>query len=191
LEELGKVGYGAFTIESVATRAHVGKSTLYRHWPDKLGLIADAFETLHVEDSPELGTGSPREQLERILQHIAQVVSDSPFSVCIPALIDAAERDPRLRKFHHEFQKEARQPLIDLLAQGKAAGDFPGHIDPQLAALALLGAIFFQRLMTDTPFDPARAADLLDTLLAAPTAGRRSSVRRCPSRPPTTPSAGP
>ena len=34
LQELGEVGYGAFTIESVAARAGVGKSTIYRHWPD-------------------------------------------------------------------------------------------------------------------------------------------------------------
>jgi AcrR family transcriptional regulator len=36
LDELGQVGYGAFAIESVAARAGVAKSTIYRHWPDKL-----------------------------------------------------------------------------------------------------------------------------------------------------------
>src|SRR6516225_7610700 len=55
LDELGEVGYGAFTIESVAARAGVGKSTIYRHWPDKLALIADAFETFHEQLVPDLG----------------------------------------------------------------------------------------------------------------------------------------
>src|SRR5262245_19919967 len=46
LEELGEVGYGPMTIERVAARAGVGKSTVYRHWPGKLELVEDAFRTL-------------------------------------------------------------------------------------------------------------------------------------------------
>jgi len=170
LEELGDVGYGAFTIESVATRAGVGKSTIYRHWPDKLDLIAGAFETLHEEMAPDLVTGSPRQRTERILRHVAEMVVDSTFSACIPALIDAAERDPHLRRFHHEFQSEARKPLVEVIAEGIAAGDFPAHVDPELAAFGLLGAIFFQRLMTPKPFDPERARELVDALISVPPA---------------------
>src|SRR5205807_9252928 len=46
LAELGEAGYGALTIESVAPRAGVGKSTIYRHWSGKLTLVEDAFRTL-------------------------------------------------------------------------------------------------------------------------------------------------
>lgn len=164
LAELGEVGYGRFSIESVAARAGVGKSTIYRHWPDKLALIADAFETLHEDAGPQLGTGSSREKLELILRHVAEVVSDSPFSACMPAMIDAAERDARLRRFHHDFQRAARQPLVQVIAGAVAAGELRRGIDPELAAFELLGAIFFQRLMTAKPFDPGRAGDLVDTL---------------------------
>ncbi len=165
LEELGEIGYGGFTIESVAARAGVGKSTIYRHWPDKLALIADAFETLHAETHPDVESGSPREKVMRILTHVADVVAGSTFSACMPALIDAAERDPRLRRFHLRFQRDARQPLIRVIADGVAAGVFPAHIDPELAAFSLHGAIFFARLMTSKPLDPHDAAKLVDTVL--------------------------
>jgi len=172
LEELGTVGYGGFAIERVAARAGVGKSTIYRHWRDKLALIADAFQTLHEERDPPLDAGTPRENIERILRHVAEVVVSSDFSACMPALIDAAERDPELRKFHHHFQNEARRPLVALIAAGIASGDFPAQLDAELAASALLGTIFFRRLMTAEPFDPSRAGELVATVLGPPPESR-------------------
>jgi len=165
LDELGAVGYGAFTIESVAARAGVARSTIYRHWPDKLALIVDAFESFHEQLVPSTEHGSPRERLVRLLRHVAEIVVDSTFSVCIPALIEGAERDPRLREFHHRYSAERRQSLVDVIAEGAACGDFPRTSDPELAALALLGAIFYRRLMTGAPFVPERAGELVDTVL--------------------------
>jgi TetR/AcrR family transcriptional regulator, regulator of autoinduction and epiphytic fitness len=167
LDELSELGYGAFTIESVARRAGVGKATIYRHWSEKIALIADALKLLQQQRDPELVTGSPREKLERILRHVADVVADSPFSSCLPALIEGAERDRAVRRFHHNFQAEARKPAIDLISRGVAAGDFPPHIDPEIAVFALLGAIFFCRLMTNKPFPEGRVHDLVDTVLGS------------------------
>lgn len=174
LEELGEAGYGAFTIESVAARSGVAKSTIYRHWPDKLGLIADAFQTFHEQRGPDITTGSPRERLDRILRHVAEVIGKSIFSTCIPALIDGSERDPNLRKFHHRFQIEARKPLIAVIAEGIAAGDFRARVNPELAAMAFLGVIFFRRLMSPEPFEPERAGELIDTVFGASPASRDS-----------------
>jgi AcrR family transcriptional regulator len=165
VDELGAVGYGAFTIESVATRAGVGKSTIYRHWPDKLALISDAFETFHVEMVPSVETGSARERLTKLVGHVAEIVVDSTFSACIPALIEGAERDTRLRAFHHRYSAARRQSVIDIVAGGIATGELPAYLDPELAALALLGPIFYRRLMSSEPFDPGRARELVDTVL--------------------------
>ena len=145
----------------MAARAGVGKATIYRLWRHKLALIADAFRMLQNEGDPDLSTGSPHEKLERVVRHVAEVAKHSAFSKCLPALIDAAERDPELRTFHRRFQAEARRPLIALLEAGAKSGDFPRRLDPELTAFALLGAIFFCRLMTSKPFDPDRAGALV------------------------------
>ncbi len=175
LDELGERGYGRFTIESVAARAGVGKSTIYRHWSDKLALIADAFETFHVQMVPRTESGSIRERITSLIHHVAEVFVDSNFSVCIPALIEGAERDRRLRSFHHTYAAERRQTLIELIAEGKAAGEFAGSVDPELATFALLGPIVYCRLMSDKPFHPARAADLVDMVLPP---GNLSAAKR-------------
>ena len=165
LTELAAAGYDAFSIESVAARAGVGKSTIYRHWVSKTTLIADALETLNEQPAVEAGTGTPRERVARLLQHLTEVLGDSAFAACIPALIHAAERDGTVRDFHHRYAARRRQALIDTIADGVAAGDFPSHLDAELAAVALAGAIFYRRLMTGEPLDPARVPALIDTVL--------------------------
>src|SRR5580700_2499509 len=172
LDELGDVGYGALTIEAVAARSGVAKSTIYRHWDDKLALIADAFETAHVEHVPDIATGTIRDRIERLVAHVAEILVDSTFSRCIPALIEGAAQDPRLRDFHYRYSTERRSGLAQLVADGVASGDFAPDIDPELAAAALLGAIFYYRLMSPQPFVPQQSSQLVATVLP-PASSRR------------------
>ena len=100
-----------------------------------------------------------------LIRHVAEVVVDTTFSRCIPALIEGAERDPRVREFHHRYSTERRQALIDLIALGIERGEVAAEVDPDLATVALLGTVFYRRLMTGTPFDPADATELVSLVL--------------------------
>ncbi len=165
LEELAQSGYGAFTIESVAARAHVGKSTIYRLWRDKLDLIADAFESAHEQAVPDVTTGTTAQRITMLVQHVAEVAADSLFSRCIPALIEGAGHDPRLRDFHYGYSARRRQSLTELIAGGIRSGEFTASCEPDLAAQAMLGAIFYGRLMSGEPFAPSQAPQLVAALL--------------------------
>jgi TetR/AcrR family transcriptional regulator of autoinduction and epiphytic fitness len=165
VEELAQVGYGRVRMESIAARAGVAKSTLYRHWPDKLALIADAFETFHEQMVPDLGELPVRHAVALLIRHVAEVVLDSTFSRCIPALIEGAERDERVRAFHHRYSADRRQALIDLIAGGIERGEIAPDLDPELATVTLLGAVFYRRLMTGSPFDPGESAQLVALVL--------------------------
>jgi TetR/AcrR family transcriptional regulator, regulator of autoinduction and epiphytic fitness len=165
VEELADVGYGGVTIESIAARAGVGKSTICRHWPDKLALIADAFETFHEQMVPDLGDLPARDAIALLLRHVAEVVVDSTFSRCIPALIEGAERDQRVREFHRRYSAERRQAITDLVARGIRKGEIRKGVDPELATVALLGAIFYRRLMTGQTFKPGETGELVELVL--------------------------
>ena len=166
LEELGEVGYGAFSIEGVATRAGVGKSTIYRHWGGKLELVEDAFHTLKAQAHvPE--DGSFRDRLVSYLEQVASFVAESTYSTCMPALIDAAERDPNVRAFHTRFAAERRAVLVDLLGEGVKAGDLPPSSDPELLADALLGPIVLRRLMFGEPCAVSEVPSLVAQILPA------------------------
>jgi TetR/AcrR family transcriptional regulator, regulator of autoinduction and epiphytic fitness len=176
LDELGEAGYGSFTIESVAARAGVGKSTIYRHWPDKVALIADAFEASHETMVPDTQSGTARERIERLMRHVAEVAVDSTFSRCIPALIEGAARDPRLQEFHHRYSAERRHSLATVIEEGIAGGEFAADTDVDLAVTALLGAIFYGRLMAAESFQPGRASYLVDALLRQPAAEQQTAA---------------
>src|SRR3954451_987891 len=164
LEELGEVGYGAFTIESVAARAGVGKSTIYRHWNGKLALVEEAFRTLKANALiPESGTA--RQRITAFLEQVANVVVESTYSACMPALIDAAERDPQVREFHCAFSAERLGVLVDFLRAGIADGERRADADAELLAVALVGPIVMRRLMSYEPFDPKQVRALVDQIL--------------------------
>ncbi|MBP2324224.1 AcrR family transcriptional regulator [Kibdelosporangium banguiense] len=172
LAELAEAGYGGFALDSVAARAGVGRSTVYRHWNGKLPLIADALETLNEQPGVQDIGGTARERVEILLRHLAEVLVSSPFSRCVPALVHAAEQDAMVRSFHHEYSARRRQALVRVIASGVQAGEFPATVDPEIASLALSGVVFYRRLMTGDPVDPSEVPALMDAVLGPPAATR-------------------
>jgi hypothetical protein len=114
-----------------------------------------------------LDHATPRARIEALLRHVADVVVDSAFSRAIPALIDGAARDSRIGEFLHRYSSERRRELALLVAEGIEMKQFSNRVDPDLAATALLGSIFYRRLMTDRPLDPAQIGPLIDAVLGA------------------------
>src|SRR5947199_2593233 len=71
LKILAQNGFSDFTIEDVAECAGVGKATVYRWWPGKAALIADAFASsttsrLHFQDSGSLATDMSRQMRQLV-----------------------------------------------------------------------------------------------------------------------------
>jgi AcrR family transcriptional regulator len=176
LDELGAVGYGTLTIEAVAARARVAKSTIYRHWDGKLALVEDAFRTLKA-NVRVLESGSVHDRVVDLLTQVAELIEASTYSACMPALIEAAERDPQVRAFHLRFSAERRAVLVDLLAGAVDNGELPADTDPALLADALVGSIILRRLMLHQPLSPTQVPHLVDQLLPKPPQRRRPPGR--------------
>jgi AcrR family transcriptional regulator len=149
---LGESGYTAFNMEAVAKKAGVSKSTLYRHWPTKVLLIADALETLNVQPRPGPAEGDVRERVTLLLRHLAEALAASPFAACIPGLIEASKHHQEVADFLHAYSARRRETLVAVLRDAAAAGELPEDFDAETAALALSGAIFYRRIMTSAPY---------------------------------------
>ncbi|MDN3718764.1 TetR/AcrR family transcriptional regulator [Roseibium salinum] len=118
----GERGYAAFNMEAIADKAGVSKSTLYRHWPTKVSLIADALNTLNVQPRPGPADGTVRERVTILLRHLTEALTASPFASCIPGLIEATKHHPEVADFLYDYSARRRERLVALLRDGVAAG---------------------------------------------------------------------
>ena len=162
---LAERGFANFTMEGVAEAAGVAKSTVYRYWPTKLALLRDALEGLNRQPDAEIQAGPARARIQRLLEHLAAALSDSLLSACIPALVEAAEHHPQVAGFLHEYSDRRRSALTAVIRKGIEEGELPPHLDPELAALALSGPIFYRRLMTANPLPAADVRHLVRQVL--------------------------
>jgi TetR/AcrR family transcriptional regulator, regulator of autoinduction and epiphytic fitness len=178
---LADSGYGAVTIEAVAARSGVAKSTIYRHWPGRVELVRDAFLELKPPHAPP-AEGDVREQVIAVLENFARAAAESQWSRCLPSLIDAAAHDPEARRLHSQISSEGRRSMVDLLAAGVANGDLPADLDPELMAEALAGPILLRILFSLPPLEPGQVRPLVDQLIppltAAATAARGAKLAR-------------
>ena len=154
--QLAVGGWGAFTIEAVAARAGVARSTVYRHWPDKVTLLVDALE--HHSVQPPAGTATGRDRVVELVRHLAEAMADPRRSALVPALAEAAEHDAEVRQVSRRFSAARRAALVSALRE-------IGVADAELVSLALSGAVFYARIMGEAPLDPARADDLVTAIL--------------------------
>jgi TetR/AcrR family transcriptional regulator of autoinduction and epiphytic fitness len=160
LAELAAVGWGALTIEGIADRSGVAKSTIYRHWSGKAALIADAVDAGSTQPEPRASGDGVRAQVASLLGHLAGAMADPELSSTVPALVDAAERDPAIAELFQGHNRHRRQRLVDVLRAGVATGELPAHLDPVAAATALAGAVVYRRLMSAEPPDALLTAVL-------------------------------
>ena len=167
LELLGEVGYGDLTIEAVAARSGVAKSTIYRHWKGKLELVTDAFIEMKVAEPPP-AAGPVAQRVTAVLVDLASNVVDPGWRVtCMPALIEASARCPEVADVSRDLAETGTARLRAVLDDGVAAGELPPDVDTLLLADALLGPILLRGLFHRSPVRPDDVPALVAQLLPA------------------------
>ncbi|MEV4188745.1 TetR/AcrR family transcriptional regulator, partial [Streptosporangium canum] len=78
LELLAGKGYDGLTVEGVAERSGVNKTTIYRWWPSKAALLAAALVEADLLAMEPPDTGSLRKDLEALVQGVAALLTRPP-----------------------------------------------------------------------------------------------------------------
>jgi AcrR family transcriptional regulator len=168
IDLLREVGYGSLTIEAVAARSGVAKSTIYRHWSSKAGLVADAFLKAY-EQTPVPPPGPVRDRVVALLRDLADsvLVRERRLACLLPALIDAAERSEDIATLSCRLSEMSAAPLVQVLDEGVERGELPSGTHTGVLADALVGPILLCRLLHRPYVDPDEVPALVDQILPA------------------------
>ncbi|HJX01328.1 MAG TPA: TetR/AcrR family transcriptional regulator [Terriglobales bacterium] len=150
LKLLQETGFPDLSIESIAANADVGKATVYRWWPNKAALVADAFSSSADEELRFPNTGSVRDDVSIQMKHLVRVLRGKRGRI-VAALIGGGQSDPELIKaFRDRFMMPRRQEAYAILRRGISRGQLREDLDLDLTLDTLYGAIYMRFLIRQT-----------------------------------------
>ncbi|MCO1660264.1 TetR/AcrR family transcriptional regulator [Pseudonocardia humida] len=163
---LPEVGYQSLTMEAVAARAGVGKTTVYRWWPTKAALvidaIADTLPTVEVAIS-----GETRRDVRAVVARLAHTDTAATMADALPALAAEARRDPDAAQRLAALLGPRRAADAAVLLAAAARRDLPHDVDVPLLLDVALGTLLLRRMRGEEPTDDV--VDALTDLLIPPT----------------------
>ena len=165
LELLERVGFGELTIEAVATRAGVGKTTIYRWWPSKAVLVADAFMSSVVRETRFPDTGSVQEDIRAQMQRLAIIFRGSRGRI-LRSLIGGGQSDPELiEAFRNRWLLPRRAEALTILQRAVDRGQLPPDLDKNMLLDTLYGALYFRLLVGHGPLSAAYIDAVCDAVM--------------------------
>jgi AcrR family transcriptional regulator len=147
LRLLQETGFPDLSIEAIAADADVGKATVYRWWPNKAALVADAFSSSADEELRFPNTGSVRDDVSIQMKHLVRVLRGRRGRI-VAALIGGGQSDPELiQAFRDRFMMPRRQEAYETLRRGISRGELPADLDLDLTLDTLYGALYMRFLI--------------------------------------------
>jgi AcrR family transcriptional regulator len=171
IEELSERAYADVSIETIAARAGVHKTTVYRRWGSKVELIAEALigaARSHIE-VPD--TGSVDLDL-RLLARAVQVVLSLPQGAAITrALIVGAMTSPELARLMEQFWAARLEAISVIVDRAIQAGQLPAGTDAAALMHAVAAPLYYQLLVAREPVTESDADLSAAAALTAAAAG--------------------
>jgi AcrR family transcriptional regulator len=163
-ELLGEVGYEGLRVDAVASRAKASKATLYRHWPGKAQLVADAVRVCKVSGHQSPDTGSLRGDLIAFLELMAASImgEDGPL---FAGLVMAMLNDPDFAAEMRALQASKRSTAVAIHSRAVSRGEIGAGIDPYLIDEIAPAQLFMQFIARGEPLDGPFIKHLVDDIL--------------------------
>lgn len=163
LELAEEIGFDALCVEGIAARAGVGKTTIYRRWPNVWAVVMDAFLTDLNRIAPFEEHATARESLRASLRSLARAYRGQMGKVLRP-LLGRAQVDEDLREAIRTRVLEPRRRIArEILRRGIESGELREGLDVEVIMDALYGSISLRHLLPsdDTPLSD----DFIDKLV--------------------------
>jgi len=158
----------SLTVEAIAARSGVAKTTIYRRWRDKWELALDAvmIDMLPGFDEP-VDVGDTREELLTFVNSVIKQLGAPLFGSAMQGLVSEIATDPDLARVYQEQVVQPRRvQLAPVIERGVARGDLRSDTEVGLAHELLVGPIFYRLLFSGAPIDRKLGRRIVETVLA-------------------------
>jgi AcrR family transcriptional regulator len=164
------------TVDMVAEKAGVGKTTIYRRWPSREDLI---FEALSYIDYPEADpdTGSLREDLTVLLKSLVHFLNRPEGGGVYAAFLNAAMRDSKLASLREKVSRKARVDYERAIARGIARGELVPDVNVRLMIDVLIAPFIYRRIGDNVNARQSDVRRIIDVAMAAFGTGTPTSRR--------------
>lgn len=167
LEQLSTVGWSGLTMEGVAAGAQTGKAAVYRRWPSKEDLVADALRS----GLPEFGSAPDLGSVRDDLLHLCLQARDGMFSRSGLALRSVIHECDTLQaeRFHAVIFEGVVEPTLKMLREVIERGIERGEVRPDAANSYVFDAIpammMYRSKMCGSEWADVDLTEMIDQLM--------------------------
>lgn len=165
LQQLATVGYRGLTMEGVAACSRTGKASLYRRWPSREALVADAVRHRMpaLDDPPD--TGTVRGDILALLQRMAETLNSST-GCAMSSLLSTVDRDDVVvRAIVRQIIKPRQRMLLALLRRGAERGEVRPEAVTLLVAQAGPAMVIYTYLTHGPPVTRRMLKSIVDEVV--------------------------
>ena len=146
-ELLGEVGIRGLSIDLVAQTSGVGRATIYRRWKTVPMLALSAFEFKLGPGLPAPDHGDLRTDLVHLYRRFAKVLGQEDWARMLPAIIEAAKRDPDFEAMLARLDQERRTNSLAILKRAQGRGELHEKANLDWIIDALSGPLYYRFLI--------------------------------------------
>lgn len=155
LELLAEQGFDGLSIEGVADRAGVGKTTIYRRWANKEALVSAALQDMRSTlEMPQPGRDL-RETIVRFFEEFFAIMQERPvaWTILMRLLGEAQEYPEMVRDFYTQIYARVNlsREYFDSL---KATGEIDPDLDWPMAASLIAGPLLYLLVLNKLMGEP-------------------------------------
>jgi len=161
------------TVERIAARSGVAKTTIYRRWPNAASIVMEAFL---AEIRPKIAYRHKGSLEETFAASIHQLVAllKGPRGDLLRQLLGASQGDPKLQQaFLENWIGPRRSEAMTLIAQARAAGEVAADMDADVLLDALHGAVYYRLMVPYEALSPGYARRMVRQVFEGVTGRRR------------------
>jgi AcrR family transcriptional regulator len=141
------------TIEAIAHKAGVGKTTIYRWWPSKTAVAVEAFIDVMLPKMPVQHTKSAGEDISNHLSLLVRRYNGKLGRIVAQLLAEGQSEPEMLADFRQRFFAGRRVAIREVIERGIKSGEFDRKLDVEIALDTLYGAIYFRLILGHLPLD--------------------------------------